>query len=343
MRFGYRLAAALSLPLFAVVLFAQTSQDQQQSSPPTPTGPAQQAEQTSPSEGTSTAPQGPPAPLVLHNIAPEPHTPTPAELAAQQAVRVRLALSRLASVQANWGKAESAPGMSLTLKEVGSKQTPTGTELSYNLIGAGFTPDMQLTLLRWPLDHPIEQVMSGIVVNANGTAVCGIAAPGPSAPTDAHSTPATEAAAARVPSCTTIMKPGTPITITTTAAKGEAIRVALIASDHKHGASGSIVPFPIEGQDKGCKLDVILGSKNGDLVLVEGDGFKQDKTYTLGSESYGEKHGLGATIEPDGHFITALLPMIPGHTQGSTVIYYQSSTCTPTVSFDWGNGSYKVQ
>lgn len=339
MRFCYRAATGLSLSLLAVALFAQSSQ-QQSTTAPTPTAPTQQAEQTTESQqaSPSPAPKGPVAPLVLHNIAPDAHTPTPAELQAQKQARIRMALSRLASTQANWGKPMSAPGMSLTLKQIDRKQTPTGTELSYHLIGTGFTPDMQLTLLRWPLDHQIESVMSGIVVNADGTAVCGIAAPGPSAPTDAH-----PVATTKVPSCTRTMKPGTPITITTTVAKGEAIRVALVATDQKHGAAGNIIPFPIEGQDRGCKLDVVLGSKNADLVLVEGYGFMHDKTYTLGSESYSTKQDLNAVINPEGHFVTALLPMIPGHTNGNTVVYYQSSTCTPTVSFDWGPGAYKAQ
>jgi hypothetical protein len=32
-----------------------------------------------------------------------------------------------------------------------------------------------------------------------------------------------------------------------------------------------------------------------------------------------------------------------GHDSGDTVIFYQSDTCTPTVSFHWGNGSYKAE
>lgn len=341
MRFCYRAAAGLCLPLLAVALFAQSSQQKSTAS----TAPTQQAEQTTESQQASPSPaaNGPVAPLVLHDIAPDAHTPTPAELQAQKEQRIRMALSRLASMQASWGKPMSAPGMSLTLKQIDRKQTPTGTELTYNLIGAGFTPDMQLTLLRWPLDHQIESVMSGIVVNADGTAVCGIAAPGPSAPTDAHSAAATAAAIGKVPSCTRTMKPGTPIAITATVARGEAIRVALVASDQKHGAAGSIIPFPIEGQDKGCKLDVVLGSKNADLVLIEGYGFKQDTTYTLGAETYGQKSGLKAAINSEGHFATAFLPSVPGHADGSSVVYYQSGTCTPTVSFNWGADAYKVQ
>lgn len=342
MRFRYRAAAMVCLPLFAFALFAQTSQDQQQSTTPAPTGPAQQAEQTSSSQQTSPAPNGPPTPLVLHNLTPEPHTPTPAELQAQKELRLRTAINRLANMEAKWGPAISHPGMSLALKEVGRRQTPNGAEISYHLVGTGYTPDMQLTMLRWQLNQPIQQVLSGITVTADGTAVCGSAATGPSAPTDANAAPAA-ATAAQVPSCSKTMKPGTPITITATAAKGEAIRVALVASDHTHGAATSIVPFPIEAQDKGCKLDVILGTRDADLVLIKGSGFKQDKSYTFGSESYGQKHGITTTINADGTFITALLPMIPGHATGNTVIYYQSATCTPIVGFDWGKGTYKPQ
>ena len=139
------------------------------------------------------------------------------------------------------------------------------------------------------------------------------------------------------------MKPGTPITITTTAARGEAVRVALIASDRKHGAAVSFVPFPIEGVDKGCKIDVLLGSKDAELVLIEGEGFKQDATYTLGSESYGQKYPLRAAISARGSFIAALTPWAPGHDTGDTTVYYQSSTCTPTVSFHWGKDTYKPE
>ncbi len=345
MRLSYRAAAVACLPLFAVVLFAQTSQQssQQPGDMPTPTGPAQQAQQTSGSESSTPAPSGAPAPLVLHNLTPEPHTPTPAEVKRQQQERLIAQLSQLATREANWGPAISHNGMSITFKEIGRKQTPNGTLLSYHLIGAGFTPDMRLTLFRWPLDGQIEHVMSGIAVNSSGLAICGIAAPGPSAPTDTAQTPAAAEAAAMVPSCTATMKPGTPITITATVAKGEPIRVALVASDKKHGAAARLIPFPIEGSNNGCKLDVMLGSKNAALVLVQGSGFKQGEAFTLGSESYGQKSPMSAKIKPDGHFVTGLLPVIAGHPSGTTVVYYQSATCTPTVSFDWGTGSYKVQ
>lgn len=337
MRLHHVLACGLVLPLTAFA-FAQTT-------PSTaPAQPAQSSAQAAPAQ-----PQQAPAqqtkvpPLQLHNLPPADHTPTPEELQKQKEARARMALTNLARAEASWGPLDSAKGMSLALKETGRTKNSAGaTEITYQITGKGFTPDMRLTMLRWPLNQRVARVMSGIVMDASGTAVCGVAAPGPAAPTDAAGAANAKKQEA-VPSCTKTMKPGTPITLTTTAAKGEPIRVALVAADNKHGAAVSEIPFPIVGSDRGCNISVILGSKNAELVLVEGTGFKTDKTYTLGTESYGEKHPLRAAVNQKGQFIAALTPWAPNHDEGDTTVYYQSSTCTPTVSFHWGKDSYKPE
>lgn len=333
MRLRHLVTCGLCVPLLAISALAQSSDSSKSSQPPTPTSEAEQVEQT-----TAPTPPGDQPPLRLYNLPPERHTLTPAQKAAQQAARVRFELTRLATEQANWNAEETSKGNSLTLKETGRKPTPTGTEITWELAAAGFDPAMQLTLVRWPLNQKLTAVMSGITVNAQGLAVCGTNAPGPQAPTDVSADTVPKA-----PSCLKTMKPGTPITITSEAAKGEPIRVALISNDRKHGGAATAVPFPIEGENRGCRISVILSSKDADLVLVRGTGFKQDKTYTLGTESYGKKHPLMATITPQGNFVAALTPWIPGHDEGSTVVYYQSTTCTPTVSFNWGKGTYKPE
>lgn len=332
MRLRHVLACGLALPL-SVFAVAQSSQPSQTAAPgqsaPAQTAPAQ----------PSTTP-----PLQLHSLPPVAHTPTPQELEQQKAARVRMALTNLARAQASWGPAESATGMSLALKETGRTKAANGaTEISYQITGKGFTPDMQLTLLRWPLNQNITRVMSGIVMDASGTAVCGAAGPGPAAPTDAAGANDKAAEATTVPSCTKTMKPGTPIGFVITASKGEPIRVALVAADRKHGAAVTVIPFPIEGTDRGCTISVILGSKNAELVLVEGLGFKSDKTYALGTESFGEKRPMKVAPNGKGQFIAALTPWAPGHDVGDTTVYYQSSTCSPTVSFHWGKNTYKPE
>jgi len=334
MRFFHLLACGLSLPLIASACAQSTQQPAPETVPAVQSTPAQTApaQQSAPAQSTTVPP------LQLHDLPPEPHTPTPEELAAQKAAQTRFALSRLATAQANWGPPDSTPGMSLELKETGRKATADGTEITWQLVGKGFTPDMQLTLVRWPLNQNASRVMSGIVVSADGTAVCGSNAPGPQAPTDTAA-----ATAAAAPSCAKTMTPGAPITVSGTFARGEALRVALVDSDQKHGAAVSLIPFPIVGEDKGCKIEVILGAKDAELVLIKGQGFKQDSTYTLGTESFGQKKPLNVTINQNGSFIGAFLPGTPNHDTGDTVIYYQSSTCTPTVSFHWGKDAYKPE
>jgi hypothetical protein len=321
MRLCHVLACGLSLPLFAAFAPAQSTQQPAPQAPP--------AQQSAPAQQPA---QSAVPPLQLHNLPAEPHTPTPEEQAQQKAAQMRLELTRIASAQANWGPAISSPGNSIELKETGRTRTDAGTQISWQITGKGFTPDMQLTLIRWPLNQAIGNVMSGIVMNASGTAVCGPATPA-----------SAETNAPQAPPCTKTIQPGAPVTITAAAAKGEAIRVALVASDRKHGAAVSLVPFPIEGADKGCKIDVLLGSKDAELILVKGEGFQKDAQYTLGTESYGEKHPLTATITPQGRFTAALTPWIPSHDSGDTVVSYQSSTCSPSVSFHWGKDSYKPE
>lgn len=328
MRLHHVLACGLVLPLsvFAVAQSAQSAPSQP--STPSQTAPAQ--------------PAAPPS-LQLHSLPPAAHTPTPQELQQQKVERIRQGLINLARAEASWGPPDSAKGMALALKETGRTKNAAGaTEISYQITGTGFTPDMQLTLWRWPLDDKVEQVMSGIVVDGSGTAVCGVPGPGPSAPTDAAGASA-KAAEVKVPPCINSMKPGAPIQIEATAAKGEPVRVALVAADHKHGAAVSEIPFPIEGTDRGCKLDVILGSKNAELVLIEGHGFKQDKTFSLGTEVFGQKHPMQASPAVNGSFVAALTPWVPGHEAGDTTVYYTSSTCTPTVNFHWGKETYKPE
>jgi hypothetical protein len=335
MLFRQLLTCGLGLPLLASPAFAQSTQ------PATP-APAQQTTAPAPPSAPG-APASTP-PLQLRDLPADPHTPTPEEQAAQRAAQMRAQITRIASAQANWGPAASAPGMSLELKETGRTKTDAGTQITWQIVGKGFTPDLQLTLLRWSLNQDIARVMSGIVVNAQGTAVC---APAPTLQSPASPAPSSTGAPApqqpSAPACSKTVAPGTPITVTATVAKGEAVRVALAADDRKHGAAVSYVPFPIEGEDKGCKIDVIRGAKDEELVLVEGSGFKQDANFSLGTESYGEKHPLNVKISPDGRFIGALTPWVPSHDAGDTVVYYQSSTCSPTVSFHWGKDTYKAE
>jgi hypothetical protein len=340
MRFFSVLFAGGVIASLSLSSFAQTA-DFGAPAPQPQASPAQQ-QQTAPQPQTAPpAAQAPVAPLKLENLPPDPHTPTQEERAAEAAAQIRMQVSRLAQSQANWGPKASSPGMALTMKEVGRAKTPSGTQITYRLTGTGFPPGTRLTLVRWALNrNDLTPLMNGIVIDTSGNAVCGESSPAPSTKTDAPATPPAKAAAVE---CSKTMAANAPVEITTTAAKGEAVRVALVADDKKGGAATSAVPFPLESEDRGCKLQVLLGSKDAELVLIEGDGVKASDNFTLGAETFGQKTTLGAKPDAQGHLVAAMTPYVQGHDSGDTVIFYQSDACTPTLSFHWGKGSYKVE
>ena len=290
--------------------------------------------------------------LKLEDLPPDPHTPTAEEEAEQAVARQRAQVMRLATSMANWGPKASSPGINLTMKETAREKGGVGTLITYRLAATGFAPGTRLTLLRWPLNQGVVAVMNGIVIDASGTAVCGAQAAATNTPVapsaDAGTTAADAQAAAQsatpaVAPCTKTMQVNAPVEITTAAAKGEAIRVALVAEDKKGGAAASAVPFPVTGESKGCKLQVLLGSKDAELVLIEGSGFKADTPFTMGAETFGQKASLSPKPDAQGNFVAAMTPFVQGHDSGDTVVYYQSDVCTPTVSFHWGKGSYKAE
>lgn len=334
-----------------------------QSSPSAP------ASSSAPSQGQS-APSSPSAPqatpkLQLQNLPPDPTTPTPAEIAARREQLAVQSALRLANVEAHWGPDMSSPGTFIHLVEAGRSKTANGaTQVTYHIQGSGFPAGEKLRLLRWPLNESAQILMGGIGFNAQGIAVCTdaplpaggtIAAPAISAPVphvDDHP-------GAPAPSCAKTMQTNQPVALETTASAGEPLRVALVSEDRKKAAAITAVPFPIQGTDQGCKLQVVLGVRDADLVLVEGSGFPPSAAVKLTSVTYGQLHNLNAKTNAAGHLIFALLPAAKDHPSGETTVRYDgivqpaaapgaapatpASTCGPAVTFHWGQGSYKPQ
>jgi uncharacterized protein YoaH (UPF0181 family) len=230
-------------------------------------------------------------------------------------------IRRLVAQEASWGTAISTPGVTLDIRESNREKSPAGTAVSYQLHTTGLTNDMPLDVLRWPLNGQLTPIASGASVDASGLVVCPA-----TAKTDCGQT-----------------KPGSPVEVTLTAAKGEVERLAVVATDHKHGAASSVTPFPITADDKSCKMEVQLGTRNAELVLIRGEGFPPSTTVALQSESLGEKHTLSPKTDEKGNFVFGALPFVVGNDAGDTKISYTSATCNPSLSFHWGKNSYHAE
>jgi hypothetical protein len=236
-----------------------------------------------------------------------------------QQQRILQAASQLAKNEARWGPLISTPGTALTLKEVGRQSSPQGAEITYTLNATGFTPGDSLKLLRWPLDSNMQMVTDGLTVDGIGQVICPSISKG---------------------DCLKTMAPGAPVKITTTAADGEAIRVAVTDDARKHAAAYA-VPFAVSATDRGCQLEMLLGIKNAGLVLVEGHGFPANTPVELDTSSYDDKRQVKTTTDPSGNLAVGILPSVPKHSTGQTIVHYSGATCSPTLTFAWGEGTYK--
>lgn len=373
------LAAICSLAVFGLAADAQaTSSTPSAQQTPQQSAPSQPAQQSAP-------------PLQLHDLPAPPHTPTPQEAEQEQRQRILMQVSRLATLEAQWGPESSTVGMSIELKEVGRTKAADGTtEIAWQITGKGFAPDQKLELVRWPLDARPQVLMNGIQLNSQGVAVCvapplpatgaesdssqGLAAAAQSlkqngaAPAPAAPAPAAKAAPApQGPSCATTTKPGQPVELRAAVAAGEAVRVALAGQSEKNGspvrkgAETSVVPYPMQNTDKACTLQVIRGMKNAGLVLVEGTGFPPGQAMQVDAVTGDQTRTIKANTDASGRFIIATLPGLEGKNEGDTTVHMSATrpapsleasktpapaaalACNPSVTFHWGQDSYKPQ
>lgn len=285
----------------------------------TTSSPAQSTTNPQPAKTTPSTTKASPPPLRLESLPPEPKPLTPAQEKALETRRVIAAVNNLARNQANWGPANSSPGTSLTLIDKGHKSTPEGTQVTFSLHATGFKPGDAIDLLRWPLDSGVKQVATGLTVDASGQLICPEISQG---------------------DCLTSMQPGDPVHIKAVAARGEPLRVAIISPDQKKRTETTIIPFPIESVSNGCKLEVILGTKNASLVLLEGAGFPKNTKVELHIVTFGQDRPVTTTTNATGGLIIADLPAVTGHPSGTTTISYHGTTCSPSLSFPWGANSY---
>jgi hypothetical protein len=283
----------------------------------TTASPAPQAAGHSASTPQNSAPA---APLKLESLPPEPHTLTPAQIAKLREERILEATTQLARNEAAWGPARSTPGTSLQMVEAGRKSTPQGLEITYTFVAKGFKPSDNLRLIQWPLDQNLKVLNTGLSLDGQGQLICPAITQG---------------------DCLSSMQPGDAVKFSTTAARGEALRLAVFDDTTKQHTETTLIPFPLLYTGKSCQLEVMLGVRNAALVLLEGVGFSPSKTLQIQATTGGENHPVTTTTSAKGQLLAALMPVVANKTSGVTTLSYDGGPgCSPKLSFPWGEGSY---
>ena len=147
---------------------------------------------------------------------------------------------------------------------------------------------------------------------------------------------------------------GTPVEFDLTKPlKGEPRRMVFIAKDLKIPIS--IVPDPVESEDKGCKLSAIRLSAKFELALLEGSGFPPGTDVHLRMAHNGQL-GTVATVDGSGNVTTRLDPPETGAVKADADGRFQASalqntgkdptgvetveaisdSCSLKISYSWG-------
>ena len=227
---------------------------------------------------------------------------------------------KLLAQQYAWDQGATSGVTRLVFKERERKKTDQGTVITYDVSAPGLPTDLHYTLMGWPLNRGVEPIRGGITLTADGRLTC------------TGKTPA---------DCKPDADP--IISFSVQAARGEPKRFVLISDDKKAKSLGTIVAFPIIGKDAGCSLEVLLGTPDGQIVMVKGSGFAPNTSVPISSDSAGEVVTGTWKVDDKGNLMSSVLPQVRGKTSGDTTILVKAPGCSPKVTFHWGKDSYHVE
>lgn len=222
---------------------------------------------------------------------------------AQQSV------SRLASIQTNWGSKMNSPGASVTVKETSRKSTGRQTVVFYRILTSGMPKDKTYSLVTTPFNLQSMVATNGVTLDDSGQA----------------------------------MTSGSPLDLGVVAAKGEPKRFSLVSDDGQSKVFFYVTPFPVRGANRGCTVEETLLLQHAEAVLIQGSGFPPNSTIHVRASSEKELQESDLKADDSGDVSTVFLPFVKGKTDGTGTVTLSSQTCSPSLKYRWGLHSYQEQ
>ena len=115
------------------------------------------------------------------------------------------------------------------------------------------------------------------------------------------------------------------------AAQAEPVRYAFTSSDKELLVYGTLVPFPLEGNDRGCRLEVRLAVPDGGAVLIYADGLPANTVVPFQLLSNGKQETENFTVNAQGHAVTNGIPSTEGQKQGSLRATLTTPECSVAI------------
>lgn len=217
-----------------------------------------------------------------------------------------------------WGK--NSPGIELQAVEGPREHTASGTTLIYNLVGKGFPANQTYSLWGWIPGQKPRRAIPGVSFDKRGVLVC-----------------------SGKPGGCTGQGLDDPVNIKTTAVLGEPKRFAVVSDDGTVAGFTEAVPFPIEATNKTCKLSVVRESPLAETVLVSATGFVPYEMLNISANLGGQDTVHSPTASADGTWQAVVGTKALGKDSGTASIKVTGQQCLVSLTFNWGEGSAKVQ
>lgn len=123
-------------------------------------------------------------------------------------------------------------------------------------------------------------------------------------------------------------------------AKGEAYRYMLLSKDQKLRIYGVAIPFPNIKRSGKCLTEVRLGTKDGRLLIVRGEGFAPESSAHLVTVVGDKETPQDIHTDAKGTFMTGLMPPASTEASGTRGITVSAPGCSMHFDQAWGKGAY---
>jgi hypothetical protein len=226
-------------------------------------------------------------------------------------LRAQDSAANLVRMHDEWGAKASTPGASLSIFEA----SRSGPVIRLRLRATGLPKGVGYSIVAWPVTAKgASEVLKGVTLDESGLAVC----------------------AGKPGTCGTPQKPNDPIDLPVQPVPGEPVRVGLISADGTMKVFAKIVPVPVDGQDRNCRIEATLLTPAGELILIEASGLGANSDVYFDSESEGENHSAKGQADAEGRYVTSVLPYKEDVVRGTLKVRLRSASCSPGLAIGWG-------
>ena len=234
-------------------------------------------------------------------------------------------LPNTAIMQATWNDVHKPKGSHLEAFLVKTEKAPDGSMRQlYEFRVTGVPASATYMLEQWPISTlRFYSLFKKLGVSSDGLLIC-----------NDESKP-----------CGNSFNFHEPVAIWTTATQGEPLRFLLTSEDEKVKLTGITVPFPAEGSDQGCHIQLLRLFHKGEMLFLYGEGFPARSDVTLLIDVAGKLNKAHAKVTEDGLILRAESPISsvnpPSGEFKESVI--AGAPCKPTAKIMYGAGSDKAK